>query len=388
MKALLVVLLWIPAARSQAFGLNIIDYAPPGTPVDLSGRADASQALINVMQAANELTAKGRPACVYLPAGVYRISRNPPPFKLAGCVKGDGPSQTIIRLDPSFAGDLFSWSEAWEPTTPGPAVVGMQIIGDRDAQPLQNALVFYDRNDEVFLDCVVVRNLHGRALYSGATKNTTQAYMRESQMRSLRFFNDGAPGVPTVEFTSQGVGAKVATNEIRISQLDIYGSKGPSLVLRNQGSGMFHNIIIEALRIEGSENGDVAADLLTIGDPDMSGRIAGIMLSDVELIDPYRGYSALRIAAAPDAPAPYEITFRGMIGGGLAHGGGIRIDAGRSSSFQLSSMHTEGVNVSVGPGAGQLTFDGGGREGEWTWSVDASSRTGLTVLNRTQRRIP
>ena len=117
---------------------------------------------------------------------------------------GDGPTQTIIHIDPNFEGDLFSWSEAWSVTTPGPTVVGLTIQGNNAATRLQNALVFYDRNDQVFIDNVNVMDLHGRALYSGVTKKTTVAYMRESHMRSLRFFEDGTPDVPAVEFNSRG----------------------------------------------------------------------------------------------------------------------------------------------------------------------------------------
>jgi hypothetical protein len=39
-----------------------------------------------------------------------------------------------------------TYSEWWAPTTPGPTVVGLKILGNRAANQQQNALVFYDRN--------------------------------------------------------------------------------------------------------------------------------------------------------------------------------------------------------------------------------------------------
>lgn len=367
---------------SQTFAadrFNIVDYAPAGTAVDRTGKVDASQALAHAIAAANEETARGEPACVYLPAGVYRIALPPPAFVRAGCIAGDGSSQSIVSIDPMFSGDLFSWSEAWIVTTPGPRVVGLKIVGDKNVKALQNAFVFYDRNDQLYMDDVDVWYLHGRALYSGVTKNAPQAYMRESHLRSLRFFEDGAPGVPVVEFNSQGSGATDATNEIRMSQVDIYGSRGPSFVIRSEGAGVVRDITADALRIEGLEQGGVAADLLTIGDPVMKGRVNNITLTNLELIDPYEGYAALRITAAPGVPAPYQITVQGSIGGGIPKGQGLRIDAGRTSVFRLSGIHTFDTNVWIGPHVSGIVLDGAGQEANWTYKIDPTSANSIST---------
>jgi len=359
--------------------LNLIDYAAPGETVDRAGRDDVSQALTRVIAAANAKTARGEPACVYVPAGNYRIVTPPPPFVGAGCVVGDGPAQSTLILDAKFEGDLFAWSEAWVPTMPGPMVVGLKIRGSRGAARVQNALVFYDRNDLVFIDNVDVTDVHGRALYSGVTKRESQAYMREAHLRSLRFFNDGAPGVPVVEFNSQGVGQTDATNEIKMSQVDIYGARGPSFVIRNNGTGGVRNFSIDELRIEGLENGTTSADLLTIGDPIMRGNVNGIVVTNLELIDPYKGYAALRLTAAPGAAAPYHITVQGSISGGASHGQGLRIDAGRSSVFHFAGIGTEDTNVVIGPGVSQIVLDGDGEERSWTFSIDPTSKGGVSM---------
>lgn len=378
MKRLITFILCVwPAIGWASDRLNIIDYAPPGTKVDRDGGGDASPALNNAIAAANNLTERGKPACVYIPPGIYRIVSNPPTFARAGCVVGDGPSQSILSLDPSFKGDLFTWSEAWAVTTPGPMVVGLKIQGTKSAMSIQNAFVFYDRNDEVFIDNVAVTGVHGRALYSGVTRHANRAYMRESHMRSLWFFDDGAPNIPVVEFNSEGVGNTDATNEIRMSQVDIYGAHGPGFVIRNAGSGSIRDITIEGLRIEGTEDGATAADLLTIGDPLLSGNVNNIRLMDLELIDPYKGFAALRITAPTAEASPYQITVSGSINGGAPHGQGLRIDAGRDSVFRWSGIHTNETNIIIGRGVTGIVLDGGGQEGSWTYSLDPTAITSI-----------
>jgi hypothetical protein len=256
-------------------------------------------------------------------------------------------------------------------------VIGLKILGSRAAVPLQNGLVFYDRNDRVFIDNVEIDDLHGRALYSGVTKSVSEAYMRESHIRSLRFFKDGAPDVPVIEFNSQGTEKSDATNEIRMSQVDIYGSYGPSFVIRNNCRSAIRFITVDALRIEGLQNSAVKADLLTIGDPVMTGNVNNVVLTSIELIDPYKGYAAIRITAPEVSKAPYQITLQGIIGGGSPNGQGLRIDAGRTSTFRFAGIHTFDTNVVIGRGVSQIVLDGGGQETAWTYSVDPTSENGL-----------
>ena len=363
------------AALADSHRFEVTDYAAAGDRVDQSGHADASGALSRAIAAANEVTARGEPACVHIPAGTYRLVSNPPPFRRAGCILGDGPTQTILNLDSAFSGDLFAWSEAWAPTTPGPTITGITINGNRAARAQQNALIFYDRNDEVFIDNVVISNLPGRALYSGARRNAPKAYMRESHMRSLRFFGDGLPGVPVVEFTSQGTGNTDATNEIRLSQVDVYGAYGPSVVIRNAGDGVLRYITMDDLRIEGTERGTTKADLLTIGDTTMRGRIGSLTFSNIELLDPYRGFAAIRLTGPARGYSPTGIYVSGLIDGGLSFGQGLRVDSGRASVFRFSKIHTDDTNITIGSNARNIVLDGSGQENRWTYLVaPASSR--------------
>lgn len=370
------------AAPSRADGISILDYAPTGTKVDRSGTADAAPALTAAINAANALTAQGKPACVYIPTGTYRIKSNPPQFARAGCIKGDGPTQSTLLLDKDFSGDLFTWSEAWGPTTPGPTVVGLRIVGDRTAGHQQNALVFYDRDDEVFLDQIVVSHVPGRALYSGISKRSSRAYMRESHLRSLRFFDDGAPGVPVVEFSSTGQAPTDATNEIRLSQVDIYGARGPGFVIRNAGDGFVRAITADSLRIEGPESGQAIGDLLTIGDPHLGGTVSDISFTNLELIDVPKGFAAFRLTAPEHGKVPYLVSVSGMISGGASQGEGLRIDAGRTSNFHFHEIATSGTNVIVSSRASQILLDGSGVESCWTYDIAPAAESQVMIPAR------
>ena len=363
----------IPGSAFAAERINILDFAPAGKQVDRAGVEDASDALIGAISAANKVTISGNPVCIYIPAGRYLIKHNPPPFIKAGCIVGDGSSQSILMLDKSYSGDFLTWSESWAPTTPGPRIVGLSIDGVKGTTNMQNAIVFYDRNDNVFMDDISIANIHGRALYSGVRKNATRAYMRESHLRSLRFFSDGADDAPVVEFSSSGPENTDASNEIRISQMDIYDSKSEGLAITNNGSGSVRYISIDQLRIEGGEDGNSKGDLLLIKNNAGTGSVNNIVISNVELLDPYRGFSGLHVTAEHLASVPYEIFTSGSIGGGLPHGSGINAEAVRSSEFHFYAMNTEASNLIIGDRFDDVLIDGGGHEKCWS-ILDLHSR--------------
>jgi hypothetical protein len=365
---------------------------------------DASAALAAVVTAANARMALGNFACVYIPTGGYLISSPPPAFTtgLPGCIIGEGPQKSIINLTPTFAGDLFAWSEAWVGAfhTGGPHVSNLRINGWLGAPAQQNALMFYDRNDYVSLINVDVWNMPGRALASGLVKVTpANAYMRESHLQGLRFFSDGAPGVPVVEFNTNSGGpggADDSTNEISVSQLDIFGANGPSLVIRDV-YGYVRDLKFDQLRIESTYDPGAllsAGDLVQIGDPASNGIVTNISFTNSELIDCYTGYAAFRTTAASAALMPYNIYYQGAIGGGRCNGQGIRIDAGRQMKFSMNGMSTVGPNVVVGMVAGSTTtaeplvgnmvggnivLDGDGYETSWTYAVNPVNAPGLVA---------
>ena len=73
-----------------------------------------------------------------------------------------------------------------------------------------------------------------------------------------------------------------------------------------------------------------------------------------------------------DSPSPWP------------YGEGLCINAGRTSTFHLTGIHTIGTNVVIGPGVSQILLDGGGQEKNWTFSIDPASRSGISFPSLSQ----
>jgi hypothetical protein len=310
-----------------------------------------------------------------------------PTFPAPVSVLGDGHAQSVILVDTAFSGDVFSWSDSSDADAQSrlqPAegarveIEGIRIVGHRTTTNLQNAFVFYDRADRVLMRNVDVFYMTGRALYSGVSQRTSQSYMTRSRFYSLRFFNCGSAGIATVDFNSHGGGT--GTSEVSVNALDIFAPYGAGVVIHSDGPPV-HAVKFSKLRIEGLQDGTISSDLLQVGDASLSGNVNHIEFAQTDLIDPYFGFAAIRLAAPSLSSAPYEVRFEGFIGGGLPNGKGIVIDAGRSLFFKLRGIHTTDVNVDVASSAtvgGPIVLNGYGQESGWTRSIDPSSVGNVT----------
>ena len=336
--------------------------------------SDDSVAIARAAQAALAQAAS-RPASVYFPSGCYVYKTELATFTKPVSIIGDGHSKSIISVDPSFAGDVFSWSDVWN-TNGGVIVAGVTIQGSRSSVSPQNGFVFYDRADFVYMNDIETFYLNGRSLYfGGALKNSTQAFVRESHFYNMRFFNSGAATSPVVEFATLGSGDRTNTNII--DGLDIYGPYGVGLVLRgNLNGAAVDTLQVSKMRIEGTENGTTQADLLQIGDATFAGVVDNVDFSQCVLIDPYTSYAALRFTAPSSASMPYQIRFQGRIAGGLPNGSGIVINAGRSIFLDIPAMAaTVGPNLTISASpmvGGPIWINAYNQESSWTKSIDAS----------------
>lgn len=378
-------------SHSSAGLYNILELGLGAGEVDRTGHADASGAFTAAILATNKATGYNKarlpsPACIYVPSGVYLLDIKLPAFEGAGCIKGDGSSQTVINLGPHLGGDVFSWQDAWIALgTSGPTVSGLRINGAPDAIENQNALVFYGRNDNITLDDVYISKVAGRAIGLGLLPKfsvLTQSYVRESHLRNIWIFNCGTNAVPAFEITSQGVGLNEdGTNEISISQLDIYGSSGTSLLIHNESrTGTVRDLKFDALRIEGREDGQSQGDLLQIGDSSTFGGIGQMSFTNLELINPSPGHAALHInSGVPSGNEPSRIFLQGFVGGGASRGSGLQIESGSYLQIVLNQIHTSGMNVRVGSRVRSLSLDGGGAERYWTYAIDPISRPNVLL---------
>lgn len=327
---------------------------------------------------------------VFIPAGNYLIDGTPIPLMTNGVVfKGVGHSLTNLHIGASYSGDLFSFSEAWIDGTAGnyglapfaayktgAGVVGLSIFADRLAAARQNAIEFYDRDDEINIDDVQVYNVNGNCLASGIAKNTSSGFIREShKFGRFTCWNSGSAGVPAVLFDSQG--PNIATNEIYIGEIDIYGPYGPGFVIRDNAVNGIGDIKIDNLRIEGTERNDnnVQADLMMIGDPaETGGSASNIFINNLMLIDGYAGHAALRFTAPSVGSQPFYVRiFDGFIGGGTSYSQGIAVDFGRDLYVNIAGIATWGTNFTTGASSGaNLYIDNPSAQSGWTFNLSGT----------------
>lgn len=362
---------------------------------------DDSLPLKNAMDAAAASWGAGRPAYVFIPAGNYLIDATATPLMMSGLgIVGEGHFKTNLILGANYQGDLFAWDEAWQlvggnglggtmsqvsNNYMGPKAIGFSIWGNRTAAAQQNALVFYDRADQVEIDDVDINYINGRCLHSGVRKIPGYpSAMRESRIGRLRCFSAGNPGIPAIEFASIGGGD--ATNEINIDDINIYAPHGIGFLIRNDTttSGL-RAIRIGKLRIEGLQWANLPAgtDLLRIGDLVWAGTVRDVYINQLELVSPYANSAALRVTTPSLDANPYFIEVKGgSIGGGLPMGYGVVLDGGRNMKFEFSNIYTWNINFTMGSAAYTTSLDGGGMEQSWTYSLAVPQR-----LNTPFRRL-
>jgi len=360
--------------------LNVFVWNPSGAFVYGS---DDSAPLKAAIDAAQAEFARGRSSYVFIPTGSYLIDATATPLMKSGLgIVGEGSKKTNLILGAAYAGDLFSWSEAWGASSgafagavsqvssyaAGPRATGFAVWGNRNAAATQNALVFYDRNDLVLIDDVDVQYINGRCFYSGALRDTSIGFMRESRIGHVRCFSTGSLTSPVFEFVSHG--NDDATNEITLSDIDIYANYGAGFVFRNaavNGSGGIH---IDRLRIEGLQWANIPVDLMVLGDPVMTGQVAGVTATTLTLLTPYPNQAALRVTAPNVGLAPYFIRVEnGSIGSGVPLGYGVFLEQGRNLKFHFTDIYSWNTNFTMGPQMGVVTLDGDGREHDWTYSL-------------------
>jgi pectate lyase-like protein len=260
------------------------------------GRTDDSAAIASAAAAAIANSLRGQPSALYFPSGAYRLVTALPMWSVPVSVFGDGRERSVIVVDSAFSGDVFSWSEVWaannygtdtiSPLTAqkaGVEVKGIRIAGTRTSANVQNAFVFYDRADQVFMQDVDVFDLTGRALYSGVSRAKPAAYMRESHFDSLRFVRCGSADAAVVDFDSQGNGP--GTNEISVDGLDIIAPGGVGLILHSNGTGLALMRFVRLL-VDGQGGGGTAA-LVEVGRTTLSST-NNIDFEQTELINPPR----------------------------------------------------------------------------------------------------
>lgn len=381
--------------------VNVRDFGAVGDNV-----TDDRNAFAAAMARVNTLNVAGTPTVLYIPPGTYRIKGTNgalPQFttRTNGGAIGAGEYKSFVTMDVTYTGDLFSWSEAWtdgtwgspfNPTTnfAGPTVMDLTITGDRTVSGNQYALHFYDRTDYMLVQNVSVVRVKGGCISTGTPKNVAgNGFLRESAIHHFHCTNGGDAAIPAMGFYSVGA---LGGNPFDGSDINIYGSFGPSFQIKNDAATGISNWKINGLRIEGTEGNpdSVAAHLLEIDtDDSVGGAIHDIAISHMQLSSPYTGFCAMRTTSHDAASKPYGLEIEGGIFVGGGAGKGLCIASGRDSTYHLSGITTTDTNVTLVPGGAGfigagITLDGNGSEQTWTWNVDAAVvRLPQTLLYKT-----
>ncbi len=356
-----------------------------------NGNSDDSRPLKTCLALLEQAITSGHPTALHIPAGIFRISGaagQMPVLSRGATIQGEGPHATTLKLDADFDGDLFAWDEAWIAGTEngpaidlardatGPTLTGLRITGLRAAAHVQNAIVFYDRNDHVLLRDIEIDDLHGDCLRIGAPRHMPEAYMRESTFINLKCFSTGLPGSATVTIGSLARPGSDATNELDIYKLAVFDALGQGVAIRNPATGS----ATRGVRFYGIRVEKTGAEGLSIGDPRDLGEVAGITAYDLTVIG--AGGAALRIASSPVSAQPYSIR---ISGGSLGPGNtrGIEIDSGRLIDIVLDTVDAP---IVLGAHAGaDISISSNGVQSTWRF---AGTKPGGSEANPLELRSP
>jgi hypothetical protein len=384
---------------------NLIDVRSYGAdPTCVSDSTTATNLAIAYVNTLN--TTQGK-AALHFPGGTYCYNTSTPltRFVAGGVAIGDGSSKSFMLFGTTYAGDALSWSEAWMfnayPLTgntiqggttandiTGPLVAGMTLIGNRSASGTQNGLMFYDRDDLIYLNDVRIFYMNGYGIRTGIRSAQVISYIRESHFYDVWVWGCGNPTglVPSVELaTDDSIGASDGTDNVHVYGMDIIAPWGPGLSIRDKnGNRGVSNLYFTGLRIEGTVTSQVTTqvgDLLIIGNASDAGvGINNVFFYGTQLVQPYSGYAAVK-TVAPNATYGnnmYDIYISGSIVNGT--GNGINHTAGRNVIFDFVDIGTSGTNVTVGPTTGGIlgTTEFRHWSPSWTASIDSTANNILT----------
>jgi len=317
---------------------------------------DNTAALSAAVALSNSLYTQGIHACLYFPArdsrfpdgSGYLIASSPTQFAQLnpGCVIGDGPQKSMIRLGGSFAGDLFSWSDPWfagnvpfggsmpvSKNQIGVILSGIGVVGDTMSPAQQNAFHFYDHADNILFQNVDCWFVHGYCLaMGGEPKNDVSASVRESRFYNLRVVSSGSETISSVYISNHSVAD--ATDELEFFGLQLLRCNGKCMQISPAFNGGASNAMrFFGVRAERSFDGD---DLIVIGDQVLTGLVNTIYMYGFDGEQSQLDHAIIRMEAPSASVQPYDIEINGAVGGGT--GVGVSVDAGRLMKLVMGGV--------------------------------------------------
>ena len=367
----------LAAMASDVF--NVKNFGATG-----NGTTDDSVAIAAAENAALAQT-NGKRAAVYFPGGTYLLGAGATLPVLTAPLRlfGDGPHKTYIRASTAYVGDFFAASEVWQSASyasgmassadnAGLAIDNLTLLGNASSTNVNNGIALYDRDDFVSIRDVDMFYLSGVCLKTGATKNQSVAYTRESSFVNLRCFNSGTASEAAVDVSSTSISGSDATNELKFVNLSVFSSVGIGLQVRNPNNFNATRLIeFTNPRVEFS-----AGDNIQIGSSADAGQVDSIRMYGLESLTPGQttaGHYALNIDTA--GLQVYDVM---VLGGQLGPCwtttacNGANLGNTRLTRVQLENVSVTGTSITyastIGP---QVVVDGNGSEQNWTYSINS-----------------
>lgn len=365
--------------------INVRNFGATG-----DGTTDDSAAVASAINAALGLknTSAGAQRIVYFPSGSYLLRSTQLPVMTTSIeIKGDGPHQTYIVVDPAYAGDVFAWSEAWEKSSyvsgfspandyAGPGARGVTVIGNTTSTNVQTALHFYDRNDFATVSAVDVYFLHGACLSVGDVRSPGaggQAYLRESWVRGLKCFNSGTPSIPAIQTWSSTTDVSDATNTILLEGLRVFAAAGVGISIRNPPSST--NSRTRLIRFIGGVVEASGADNIDVGNAADLGQVSDISFIGMDSVAVASGYWGMKIDGGASAQTYDVDLLKTSITNGS--GGGLDLENVRQVHVSFSDNGVPSTPIQLGAKIGTDIFiEGNGQESQITYSGSTSIAQG------------
>ena len=383
-----------PPASPQASYLVSTISAVSGNSITLNSAASSNVSNATVMHddtaalSAAFTYATANYGVVRIPAGVYWITGALPIITNPISIIGEGSRASQINVDPSFQGDVISatglsYYENYDYTYTTPIrpvkaalyIEGVCLLGNRAGPYVQNGIMLYDTCDFIRFNDVQVHFLRGTGFGSGYLLNTVYASLRESSFIHLYVRNCGDIEFsrPAMEIYSDGVGD--TTNEVTFLWCQIGFPWGKGLVIRNANASLaMRNIWFYSLMVHGiqSHPSAINADLVTIGDPALTGILTNSGFVNFTGSASYSGHYCVRFTAPSYTNVTDSVYFQGIIGSGA---NGFHVEYGRNLTFKMQAVLVDGTHFKIGPtpNVGALNFELNGKEQNYTWDIDSSA---------------
>lgn len=342
---------------------------------DKTGTADASDIIIKAFQSASEHL-----GAVYIPAGEYLVTKSLGKYTKAFKIYGDGPTKSVIKLDPDMTGWALEFKETgfvvsgwtrdddtiiYSNEVSGVTLNEFSIVGDRTNSAAQGGVRFLDRNDNISFKDFWVQFCSLGGFDCGILEDRTVAYIRESDFYNLQVRMCGDRTNPAMRISAAGSGD--ATNQVNFYGLKVVWPFGEALQIENESTANeIRRLYFYGCMLHGQE--------VAVG----TGKDLGAIIGDISAVNFYglrcnsAESGAFSLAIRQDGSGNYPTDVFAQISVTNAHGGGVYIEGGRKHRIVSDGIFTDENELEIDSGVdGFITIQNA--QDSWSTSIDSNA---------------